>query len=94
MNKAGWFMVGVVATSCVYATPHADAQESCAAHLAKHGVSKAVDIAEHRAGIQPGKSPCDTGEEAAQASHRESTEKRSDDRSDGKSRYCRKRWWC
>lgn len=35
--------------------------ESCSAHLAKHGVTKSVDIAEHRAGTQPGKSPCDTG---------------------------------
>lgn len=69
--------------------------DSCSAHLAKHGVSAAVDIAEHRAGTQPGRSPCDTSEGAAQASHRESAEKRSGERSDGKKgRYCRKRWWC
>lgn len=79
-------LVGLTATGIAVAPPAA--ADSCTAHLANHGVTKAVDIAQHRAGIHPGVSPCDTDDEASTVS-----EKKSEDR-DKKSRYCRKRWFC
>lgn len=50
--------------------------ESCSAHLAKHGVTKSADIAEHKAGIQPGKSPCDTGDSSDNSRDSDSRERR------------------
>jgi hypothetical protein len=67
----------------VVAAPVATA-ESCAAHLAKAGTTKAADIAYHA--VNGGESPCkdDTAGEYSQ---------QSKDR-DGKSRFCRKHWYC
>lgn len=66
----------------VVAAPAATA-ESCAAHLAKTGSSEAADIAYHA--VHGGYSPC------AQSS--EPAANKGKDR-DGKSRWCRKRWYC
>jgi hypothetical protein len=48
---------GGLVVGAVIAAPTAQA-ESCAAHLAKHGVTKAQDIADHASGKYRGESPC------------------------------------
>jgi hypothetical protein len=66
----------------VFAAPAS--AESCAAHLARTGSTEAADIAYHA--VHGGESPC------AVSPAVESSSKSRDQ--DGKSRFCRKRWYC
>lgn len=61
-------VTGAAVAVVFVAAPQASA-ESCEAHLAKHGVTKDVDIAEHKSGIQPGKSPCEESNKPDRRSH-------------------------
>lgn len=67
----------------------ADVSAACLAHLAEHpGTTPAADRRFH---LQRGEeSPCSAADAAD--GYASSSEKRKDD--EGKSRYCRKRWWC
>jgi hypothetical protein len=74
-------------------SPMAAATETCAAHLAREGVSEAVDIAEHRANPAWRPSPCDTGESAPSNGAAKREESKPEE-PEGKSRFCRKHWIC
>jgi hypothetical protein len=74
-------VVGLVA-GAVLTAPVAQA-ESCAAHLAKHGVTKAQDIAEHASGAARGESPCkyDVVDNSSDGSYTDKRRSKWDDKS-------------
>ena len=74
-------VVGLVAGAVITA-PVAQA-ESCAAHLAKHGVTKAQDIAEHASGAARGESPCkyDVVDNSSDGSYTDKRRSKWDDKS-------------
>lgn len=98
MLKGMLVILAVISATLIAPATQASA-ESCAAHLAKHGTSKAADIEYHI--LHGGHSPCKIEQDQQQAAERSqrsdssNTESRQDSNDyDRKSRYCRKNWFC
>jgi hypothetical protein len=94
-------IVGVLVAGGVYLGAPAHA-ESCAAHLAKHGTTEAVDIQYHL--VNGGASPCKVEQDYREATQRAEQQPKQQQQqqssnsgsyeSDRKSRHCRKNWYC
>lgn len=92
-------VIAAVFTAMIYAPATPAHAETCAAHLASHGVSKSADIEYHI--LHGGESPCKEEQDRQQAANNSSKSQTSGSDSyresndgDRKSRYCRKNWFC
>lgn len=97
MERAGKILVGAVLVYAFCAglwSASAEADAGCAqrsaAHIAKHG-GLAADSAWH---VANGELPTCGSESSGGGGNWTSNERSSSKDDDGKSRFCRARWWC